>query len=32
MESDIRANDLKMSKMSLELLDQFWRKAKRETG
>jgi len=32
MEADIEANELKMSKMSLELLDQFWRKAKRETG
>ena len=32
MEADIQASDLKMSKMSLERLDQFWRKAKRETG
>lgn len=32
MEAEIRANDLKMSKMSLERLDQFWRKAKQETG
>lgn len=32
MEADIEANDLNMRKMSLELLDQYWRKAKRETG
>lgn len=32
MEADIEANDLNMRKMSLELLEQYWRKAKRETG
>jgi uncharacterized protein YabN with tetrapyrrole methylase and pyrophosphatase domain len=32
MESDIAAAGLKMSKMSLEDLDQRWRKAKKDVG
>jgi len=32
MEADIEADDQKMRRMSLEVLDQYWRKAKRDTG